>query len=205
MGFPCGAAGKESACNADSIPGLGKTSWRRKRLPTPVFWPGEFHGLYSPWGHKELDTTEQISPHSSSHINQNKESWVGEKYEGRFSALCWLSICDSHKKRRSWWLRGSRRIDRREVIWIQGAVWDQKGRVSREPRMGKNCYCPLLQRRRRKEGGEEVERAGSSTMARLTEGRRGKVVMGVVQRRCPLLPSGTHTLTRIPFLSVCPI
>ena len=25
---------------------------------TPVFWPGEFHGLYSPWGRKELDTTE---------------------------------------------------------------------------------------------------------------------------------------------------
>ena len=70
--------------------------------------------------------------------------------------------------------------------------------------MGKNCYCPLLQRRR-KEGGEEAERAGSSTMARLTEGGQGKVVMGVVQRRCPLLPSGTHTLTRIPFLSVCPI
>ena len=32
--------------------------WRRERLPTPVFWPGEFHGLYSPWGCKELDTTE---------------------------------------------------------------------------------------------------------------------------------------------------
>ena len=28
--------------------------WRRERLPTPVFWPGEFHGLYSPWGHKVL-------------------------------------------------------------------------------------------------------------------------------------------------------
>ena len=27
----------------------------------PVFWPGEFHGLYSPWGGKELDTTEQLS------------------------------------------------------------------------------------------------------------------------------------------------
>ena len=25
------------------------------------FWPGEFHGLYSPWGRKELDTTEQLS------------------------------------------------------------------------------------------------------------------------------------------------
>ena len=30
-------------------------------LPTPVFWSGEFHGLYCPWCHKELDTTEQIS------------------------------------------------------------------------------------------------------------------------------------------------
>ena len=25
------------------------------KLPTPVFWPGEFHGLYSPWGYKESD------------------------------------------------------------------------------------------------------------------------------------------------------
>ena len=32
--------------------------WRREWLPTPVFWPGEFHGLYTPWGHEELDTTE---------------------------------------------------------------------------------------------------------------------------------------------------
>ena len=30
-----------------------------ERLPTPVFWPGEFHGLYSPWGHKESDITER--------------------------------------------------------------------------------------------------------------------------------------------------
>ena len=28
------------------------------RLPTPEFWPGEFHGLYGPWGRKESDTTE---------------------------------------------------------------------------------------------------------------------------------------------------
>ena len=26
-----------------------KIPWRRERLPTPVFWPTEFHGLYSPW------------------------------------------------------------------------------------------------------------------------------------------------------------
>ena len=42
-------------------PWIGKTPWRRERLPTPVFWPGEFHGLYSSWGCKELDTTECLS------------------------------------------------------------------------------------------------------------------------------------------------
>ena len=61
---PCDLAGKESTCNAgylDLISGLGRFPWRRERLPTPVFWPGEFHGLYSPWGHKESDMTEQLS------------------------------------------------------------------------------------------------------------------------------------------------
>ena len=38
----------------------------RKQLPTPVSWPREFHGQkslagYSPWSHKESDTTEQLS------------------------------------------------------------------------------------------------------------------------------------------------
>ena len=64
LGFPCGLAGKESACNGGDlglIPGLGRFPWRRERLPTLFFWPGEFHGLYSPWGCKESDTTEQLS------------------------------------------------------------------------------------------------------------------------------------------------
>ena len=40
LGFPCGSAGKESACNAEDlglISGLGRFPWRRERLPTPVF------------------------------------------------------------------------------------------------------------------------------------------------------------------------
>ena len=41
-------------------PWVGKIPWRRERLPTPVFWPGELYGLYSPWGHKKLDTTELL-------------------------------------------------------------------------------------------------------------------------------------------------
>ena len=63
-GFPCGSAGKESACNVGDlglIPGLGRSPGEEYWLPPPVFWPGEFHGLCSPQGHIELDTTEQLS------------------------------------------------------------------------------------------------------------------------------------------------
>ena len=35
-----------------------KIPWRRQRLPIPVFWPGEFNGLYSPWGRKDSDMTD---------------------------------------------------------------------------------------------------------------------------------------------------
>ena len=47
LDFPCGSAGKESACNTGDlgfIPGLGRSPGEG-RLPTPVFWPGEFRGL----------------------------------------------------------------------------------------------------------------------------------------------------------------
>ena len=42
---------------------VGKIPWRRAWQPSPVFLPGESNGHrslvgYSPWGHKELDTTE---------------------------------------------------------------------------------------------------------------------------------------------------
>ena len=57
-------AQKESAGKAGD-PGLilelGGIPWRRERLSTPVFQPGKFHGLYSPWGHKESDTSERLS------------------------------------------------------------------------------------------------------------------------------------------------
>ena len=39
----------------------GKIPWRRERLPTPVFWSGEFHGPYRWWGRKESDTTEWLT------------------------------------------------------------------------------------------------------------------------------------------------
>ena len=62
--FPGGSDGEVSACNTGdlgSIPGLGRSTGEGNWLPTPVFWAGESHELYNPWGHKESDTTEQLS------------------------------------------------------------------------------------------------------------------------------------------------
>ena len=44
---------------------IGKIFWKRKWQPTPVLLPGKFHGLrslvgYSPWGHKQSNTTERV-------------------------------------------------------------------------------------------------------------------------------------------------
>ena len=67
--FPGGASGKEPACQCRRYkrssfdPWVRKIPWRREWLPTQAFLPGEYHGQrnlagYSPWGHKELDVTE---------------------------------------------------------------------------------------------------------------------------------------------------
>ena len=87
---PGGLDGKESACNAGdpgSVPGLGTFPWRREWEPTPVFLPGESHGQrnltgYSPWGPKELDTTEQLTlslcffPYKTLSQSQLKCFWI---------------------------------------------------------------------------------------------------------------------------------
>ena len=59
-----------------------KISWRRTWQPTPVFLPGESHEQralegYSPWGHKESDTTESTAC-------------------ATFPGLGWCSLCLSH-------------------------------------------------------------------------------------------------------------
>ena len=52
------------------------SSWRRQWQLTPVLLPGKSHGWRSlvgcsPWGHEELDTTEQLPLHFSlSHIGE---------------------------------------------------------------------------------------------------------------------------------------
>ena len=66
MGFPGGTVVKNLLANAGYaswIPGLGRSPWRRKWQPTPVFLLGKSHGQMSlagcsPRGGKELDKTE---------------------------------------------------------------------------------------------------------------------------------------------------
>ena len=65
IGFPDSAAGKESACNGGdlgSIPRLGRSPGEGKGYPLQYSVLENFHGLYGPWGRKESDTTEQLSP-----------------------------------------------------------------------------------------------------------------------------------------------
>ena len=53
--------------------------WRRKWQPTPVFLPGEAHEQgslvgYCSWGHKESDTTEQLSTYI--YLTQGNPSYI---------------------------------------------------------------------------------------------------------------------------------
>ena len=74
-----------------SIPGLGRSPEEGKRLPNPAFWPGEFHGRYSPWGLKESDMTKQLSLSPSKTSGKGTVSWTlaepRQKSEGK--GACW--------------------------------------------------------------------------------------------------------------------
>ena len=65
LGFPGGSVGKESACNMGDlglIPRLGRSL--REGNSYPVQYSGLENSMdYSPWGHKESDTTERPPSH----------------------------------------------------------------------------------------------------------------------------------------------
>ena len=82
-GFPVAQMAKNLAAitQIPSLGWIGKIPWRREWPPTPVFLPGEFHGQrslegYSPWGHKELDTTEQLTYTHTPHRGPLVVQWL---------------------------------------------------------------------------------------------------------------------------------
>ena len=75
-------------------PLVRKIPWRRAWKPTPVLLPGESHGQnslagYSPWGHKESDTTEWLTQHTASYLFH---TWQCIYVNATFSILPTLSI-----------------------------------------------------------------------------------------------------------------
>ena len=118
-----GSDGKASSWNAGDLglhPWVRKIPWRRKWQSTPALLPGKLHGWrsligYSPWGCKESDTTERLSPVLScpggsdgkeSACNAGKLDLIlgwGEPLEKGMathaSILAWRNPMD----RRAWW------------------------------------------------------------------------------------------------------
>ena len=65
LGFPWDSAGKEFACNEgdlDLIPGFGRSPGKGKGYPLQYSGlENSMDCIYSPWGHKDSDRTEQLS------------------------------------------------------------------------------------------------------------------------------------------------
>ena len=96
---------KESSCQCrrhrryESDPWVRKIPWRRKWQPTPVFLPGESHGVgYSPWGHQQSDMTEDSTTDTPcAHIwdtqvpgdCQSPSLWPW--CHGDQTPICWIS------------------------------------------------------------------------------------------------------------------
>ena len=74
-------------------PWVRKIPWRRKWQPTPIHLPGKSHGQrslvdYSPWDHKELDTTEGHHFHFQGRVGKSglrAASLPSHTYQGSVS------------------------------------------------------------------------------------------------------------------------
>ena len=78
--------------------------------PTPVVLPGKFHGQrslagYSPWGHKKLDTTEQLS--TGTHINDfQSEDLICETYLYHHWNSVGIPVKSKYISGLPWWFNG---------------------------------------------------------------------------------------------------
>ena len=92
LSFPCGSAGKESACNVGdlgSIHGLGGSPGEGKGCPL------QYSGLEDSidcivYGVAELDTTEQLSLHFNLQVNK----YMFKNYNFNFLIASFISCCN---------------------------------------------------------------------------------------------------------------
>ena len=77
------------------IPGLGRAPGVGNGKPTPVFFPGKFHGQrrlagYSLWGDKESGTTEQTHTHTAIERNIfDIKSYIKSSFSLMFQKTLW--------------------------------------------------------------------------------------------------------------------
>ena len=103
-GFPGGTSSKEPTCQCRRRRKWGFDPWvrkipcRKKWQPTPVFLPGESHRQrrlegYKPWGRKESDSTERLTPLSPSPsllcLPHNRSINPGERYGSQEHDFIW--------------------------------------------------------------------------------------------------------------------
>ena len=106
-GFPGGSDGKGSACNAGdlgSIPGWGDPLEKEMATHcTTLAWripSTECLKSYSPWGHKESDTTEQLArtrAHTHTHTHSHSQDRLRQIQSLEFqteSFAFWIQSCD---------------------------------------------------------------------------------------------------------------
>ena len=96
---------------------------KKETLPTLVFWPGEFHRLYSPWGCKVSDMTEWLSLSSMDKGNQHIR-----KEEPRNRGGCCqyeMQWNKDFRKVRGWtmWISRKRLVWLHDVLYFSVIVW----------------------------------------------------------------------------------
>jgi len=77
-----------------------KDPLEREWSPTPVFWPGEYHGQrnlvgYSPWGRKESDPIEWLS-HTHTHTYMHNEKQRSAVYNWGWNGIFESERCHLH-------------------------------------------------------------------------------------------------------------
>ena len=102
--FPNGSTNKGSACNAGdlgSIPGLGRSPGR-EWLSTPVFWPGDFYGLYNLWWSQRVGHDWSTFTSLCALLAAHQKVWyelfslkLNAKYRP-ISTVVYFLICNTH-------------------------------------------------------------------------------------------------------------
>ena len=106
-------------------------TWRRERLPIPVFWAGEFHGLCSPWGHRIRHDWATFTFRESEELFRQ---FIESNNYNRKTSVKWTSTFEVHILKL--WISVSQntfwRMKRQDMCWkrIVSIYMSDKGLVS---------------------------------------------------------------------------